>query len=39
MNNVNLGIVTVDHVGWKTVRKRWEEDLAEYAPSLVRRRV
>jgi glycosyltransferase involved in cell wall biosynthesis len=29
---VRLGIVTTDDVGWKTVRQRWEQDLAEYNP-------
>jgi glycosyltransferase involved in cell wall biosynthesis len=29
---VRLGIVTTDDVGWKTVRQRWERDLAEYNP-------
>ena len=33
MQDVDLGIVTSDKLGWKTVRKRWEEDLANYARS------
>ena len=33
-NDVNLGIVTSGSAGWKTVRTRWETDLADYAPSL-----
>ncbi len=35
MNNaVKLAIVTSGSAGWKTVRTRWETDLAGYAPSL-----
>jgi glycosyltransferase involved in cell wall biosynthesis len=29
-----LGLVTNGSVGWKTVRMRWETDLADYAPTL-----
>jgi glycosyltransferase involved in cell wall biosynthesis len=34
VNALNLGLVTSGSVGWKTVRTRWETDLADYAPSL-----
>jgi hypothetical protein len=34
LNAVNLAIVTSGSAGWKTVRTRWEIDLAGYAPSL-----
>ena len=33
MNAIKLGLVTSGSVGWKTVRTRWETDLAGYAPS------
>ena len=33
MHDVDLGIVTSPYHGWATVRKRWEEDLADYARS------
>jgi glycosyltransferase involved in cell wall biosynthesis len=33
-NAVDLAIVTSGSAGWKTVRTRWETDLAGYAPSL-----
>jgi glycosyltransferase involved in cell wall biosynthesis len=31
---LKLGLVTSGSVGWKTVRTRWETDLADYAPTL-----
>jgi glycosyltransferase involved in cell wall biosynthesis len=34
MSDVKLGIVSSGSVGWRTVRTRWEADLADYAPSL-----
>ena len=34
MNEIDLGIVTSGSVGWKTVRTRWEEDLADFSPTL-----
>ena len=34
MNALHLGLVTSGSVGWKTVRTRWETDLADYAPTL-----
>lgn len=34
MSDVDLGIVTSGSVGWKTVRTRWEEDLADFSPRL-----
>jgi glycosyltransferase involved in cell wall biosynthesis len=34
VNALNLGIVTSGSVGWKTLRARWETDLADYAPTL-----
>ena len=34
MNRVRLAIVTNSALGWKTVRKRWEADLAEFHPML-----
>jgi glycosyltransferase involved in cell wall biosynthesis len=34
VNALNLGLVTNGSVGWKTVRTRWETDLADYAPTL-----
>jgi glycosyltransferase involved in cell wall biosynthesis len=34
LNSVNLAIVASGSAGWKTVRTRWETDLAGYAPSL-----
>ena len=33
VNAIKLGLVTSGSVGWKTVRTRWETDLAGYAPS------
>lgn len=33
-NPICLGLVTSGSVGWKTVRTRWETDLASYAPTL-----
>ena len=33
MQDIDLGIVTSPYHGWATVRKRWEEDLADYAGS------
>ena len=33
MQDIDLGIVTSPYHGWATVRKRWEEDLANYARS------
>ncbi|WP_159729962.1 glycosyltransferase family 4 protein [Methylosinus sp. Ce-a6] len=34
MSETNFGIVTSGSVGWKTVRKRWEEDLADLRPTI-----
>ncbi|MBV9970576.1 MAG: glycosyltransferase family 4 protein [Xanthobacteraceae bacterium] len=34
MNDLKVGLVTSGSVGWKTVRTRWEKDLADYAPTL-----
>lgn len=34
MSALNLGLVTSGSVGWKTVRTRWEKDLADYAPTI-----
>jgi hypothetical protein len=34
VNALHLGLVTSGSVGWKTVRTRWETDLADYAPTL-----
>jgi glycosyltransferase involved in cell wall biosynthesis len=34
VNALHLGLVTSGSVGWKTVRTRWETDLANYAPTL-----
>jgi glycosyltransferase involved in cell wall biosynthesis len=34
VSTVDLAIVTNGSVGWKTVRTRWEKDLADYAPTL-----
>jgi glycosyltransferase involved in cell wall biosynthesis len=34
MSEVKLGIVTSGSAGWRTVRMRWEADLADYAPAL-----
>jgi glycosyltransferase involved in cell wall biosynthesis len=34
LDAVKLAIVTSGSAGWKTVRTRWETDLADYAPSL-----
>jgi glycosyltransferase involved in cell wall biosynthesis len=31
---IDLGLVTNASAGWKTVRRRWETDLAMYAPTL-----
>ena len=31
---IELGLVTNASAGWKTVRRRWETDLAMYAPAL-----
>jgi glycosyltransferase involved in cell wall biosynthesis len=33
VNTLHLGLVTSGSVGWKTVRTRWETDLANYAPT------
>ncbi len=30
----DLGLVTNASAGWKTVRRRWETDLATYAPTI-----
>jgi glycosyltransferase involved in cell wall biosynthesis len=30
--SIRLGIVTSGSAGWKTVRKRWEQDLSDYDP-------
>jgi glycosyltransferase involved in cell wall biosynthesis len=34
VNAVKLGLVTSGSIGWKTVRTRWETDLADYAPTV-----
>jgi glycosyltransferase involved in cell wall biosynthesis len=34
VNALNLALVTSGSVGWKTLRTRWETDLADYAPTL-----
>lgn len=34
MNETDFGIVTSGSVGWKTVRKRWETDLADLRPTI-----
>jgi hypothetical protein len=34
MGRVRLGLVTNASAGWKTVRERWERDLADCEPSV-----